>query len=358
MSAYIRRSERLIDLAQKGGIDAVIVSGMPNMRYFSGFTGDSGMLIVSQSGRHLLSDFRYTEQAHSQAPDFEYMEFARGSQYKLCGDILKSLGAKRVGFEEGEVSFAQYLEMRSACGTDLTGVDNEINSIRSIKDEAELDKIKNACKIADSAFEKILSSISPGANEIDIALELEFVMRKQGAQGISFSPIVASGPHGSLPHAIPTNRKIASGDLVTLDFGCIADGYCSDMTRTIAVGKVAQEHVNVYNICLEAQRKAANGVKPGMTGRESDALARSLIEAAGFGERFGHGLGHGVGIQVHEEPRLSPQSDTRLLEGMVFSIEPGIYLNSKMGVRIEDIGVLRADGFESFCSSPKELIVL
>ncbi len=353
----MNRTATLANLA-----DVTIVTSRSNMRYCSGFTGDSGACIVGAGRRVLISDFRYTEQASQQAPDWEYREFERGDEYELMGAIAAEMGAKSVAWEESALTIAKSRAIGAAltetlgAGIAFCDASLPLQRARAVKDEVELDAIRRACAIGDAAFAHLLGVLQPGMTEIEIALVLETKMRQLGATGTSFETIVASGEHGSLPHAVPSQRTVQEGDLITLDFGCVLDGYCSDMTRTVALGELAPEARNVYNKVLEAQKAACAGICAGLTGREADAIARDLLANAGYGSAFGHGLGHGVGIDIHEEPRLSPASETVLTRGMVVTIEPGVYLAGRFGVRIEDCGVLTDSGFESFTHAPKDLI--
>lgn len=344
--------------------DVAVVTSRSNMRYLSGFSGDSGAVIVAPGRQILISDFRYSEQAAQESSGWEYREFERGSEYDLIAAIASELDAYSIAWEESALTLATARAMRTAfekiLGDDIAFCDasETLRQIRAVKDDTELQTLRRACAIGDGAFDHILGVLRPGMTEIDVALTIEMRMRQLGASATSFATIVASGPNGSLPHAVPSNRVIQKGDLVTMDYGCVLDGYCSDMTRTVAVGEVAPELQNVYNTVLEAQKRACDGIRPGMTGKEADAIARTVLTDAGLGQAFGHGLGHGVGIDIHEEPRLSPASQTTLASGMVVTIEPGAYIPGRFGVRIEDCGVLTADGFTRFTHAPKDLIRL
>lgn len=351
---FVKRCKQLLESLQ---VDAVVIQSQPNMYYFSGFTGDSGSLLIGKGFQILLTDFRYTEQATVQAPNYEIIEFARGSHYTLLANAMKEHGCQSVGFEEQTLLYEAVLALRKL-KVEWEPVSDAINALRIIKSEDELECMKRAGAITDKAFLHILTVIHEGISEIDIALELEFFMRKNGAENISFAPIVASGENGSLPHAIPSARKIQNGDMITLDFGCRVSGYCSDMTRTIGFGSLASEQKNVYNVCLEAQLRAIAAAQTMQWAKDLDGVARSYIAEHGFGDCFCHGLGHGVGLDIHELPVVSPIGTQQLQENMVFSIEPGIYLAGQYGVRIEDFGVLTQTGYQSFVQSQKELICL
>lgn len=358
VSLYVQRADTLIKQCLESGIDAAIVTSMPNMRYLSGFTGDSGMLIITKDQRILISDFRYTEQAAKQAPDYTYQEFSRGKEYDLCAEICTRAGVSTGGFEAEDLNVSTFSIIQEKNPISWKAIDDILSKMRSVKSEDELNVMRKAGKMTDQTFEHMLTYIKPGLTEIEIALELEFYIRSLGASAVSFNTIIASGENGSLPHAIPSGRKVQNGDMITMDFGCVVDGYCSDMTRTVALGELAQSAVDVYNICLDAQLNTCAAIKPGMSCSQADAIARGIIEKTGYGDSFGHGLGHGVGIQVHEAPTLSPSSNTILEPGMIITIEPGIYLPGKFGVRIEDFGLVTEDGFESFVVCNKELINL
>lgn len=260
---------------------------------------------------------------------------------------------------EDSMKLSQYLKICEICPEYRFQVKAEaINLTRMVKDEGELELIKKAEQIGDAAFSHIVNMIKPGVSEADIALELEFFMKRQGASGLSFDTIVASGPNSSMPHAQVTSRKIKRGDFVTMDFGCVYKGYCSDMTRTVAVGEPEEEMKQVYRIVLEANCRAMEGIRAGKRCDDIDALARDYIKECGYGEHFGHGLGHGVGLDIHEEPRFSPKCNVVTRQNMVITDEPGIYLPGRFGVRIEDLVVVKEDGYERLSHSEKELMVL
>ena len=357
-SVYQIRCEKLAKSAAAEGMDAVLIKSMANFRYFSGFTGDNGMLLISGTRRMLFTDFRYTEQAQSQCKDFEIVEFTRGNEYAFTAQAIKEQGIQVLGFEDAHVSVAEHARMQKELGTQFRSAGALIIRLRRVKDETEIAATRRAAEISDLAFTHLLSFIKIGMREIDIALELEFFIRTHGAQNISFSPIIGGGPTGALPHGEPSERKVANGDLVVLDFGSRVDGYCSDMTRTVGIGNVASDLKNVYTICLKAQLSALSALKAGIRAADVDAVARSFIEQAGYGKNFGHGLGHGTGLEIHEAPTLSPPSVDVLEANNLVTIEPGIYLPGIAGVRIEDLCIVTQDGFVNLCSSPKDLIIL
>lgn len=242
---------------------------------------------------------------------------------------------------------------------DFSGeLDNMIDALRMVKSESEIEKIKKAQKIAEGAFDDICGFIKPGVTEKEIALRLEHYMLTHGAEGLSFETIAVSGKNTSMPHGVPTDKKIEIGDFVTMDYGALYDGYHSDMTRTVAVGKVSDEQKKVYNTVLEAQKAGLDFIRPGVSGKDADRVSRDIIENAGYGEYFGHSLGHGVGVEIHEKPNLSPSSEFILKKGNVVTVEPGIYVPGKFGVRIEDFAVITENGAENMTHCPKELIIL
>lgn len=352
------RCERFLQ-NEANALDALVIQSQPNMRYFSGFTGDSGGLLICKEKKLLFTDFRYTEQATQEAADFDVIEFSRGQYGALLFAAIQDAGVRSVGFEEETLIYAEAMELLHRMDTvEWIPASQQIMQFRMIKDDEELRNLEKAGELTDMAFSYALDTFHSGMTEREIALHMEFFMRTNGAQAVSFPIIAASGENGSQPHAMPTERKIQQGDMLTLDFGCMVNGYCSDMTRTIGFGTLASEQKNVYNVCLEAQLHATRSAQAGLSGRELDAIARNSIDQYGYGACFGHSLGHGVGLDIHEQPNISAQSETVLKPNMVFSIEPGIYCAGKYGVRIEDFGVLTENGYRPFVHSPKELICL
>lgn len=336
-------------------VDAFVVSSPANRRYLTGFTGSAGTVVVGREEAYLLVDFRYVEQAKAQAQGVSVVHY--DDVHKSLGEILAKLKAKKVAFEAAHATVAAVRKLEEKIpGVTWTPVEDWVEELRAVKDAKELKAIQAAVDLADRAFAYILDRIR-GRTEREIAFDLEFFMRREGAAKLAFDTIVASGPNGALPHASPTDRVVQDGDLVTLDFGAVVDGYCSDMTRTVAVGKADDRQREIYQLVLEAQRAGLAAVRPGRTGKEVDAEARAVIERAGHGEHFGHGLGHGVGLEIHERPPvLSKAGEWVLKEGMVTSVEPGVYIPGWGGVRIEDLVVVTAEGCRVLTRSPKELI--
>lgn len=344
----------LRDLIRQQGLDGVLVSKPENRRYFSGFTGSSGHLLITLEEARLITDFRYIEQAAGQAPNFTIVR--HGSDlYPTLKTEIDGTGLKKVGFEG---DFLTWDAQQRLTGVAPETVSVHLDDLRMAKDDTEIALIRKAVQLADDAFTHVLPFIKPGVSEADIALELEFHMRKNGAEKLAFDIIVASGKRSALPHGRASAKRIEAGDLVTMDFGAVYQGYHSDITRTVCVGRATARQREVYDLVLAAQLAGVAAVAPGKTGREVDAVARDIISAAGYGDYFGHGLGHGVGLAIHEQPRLAPGSETLLAPGMAVTVEPGIYLPDWGGVRIEDTVVVSAAGAEILTASSKEFIEL
>jgi len=338
---------------EAAGLEAMLVSSDVNRRYLSGFTGTAGALLFTPRGQYLLTDFRYMTQAPAQAPDYTVVEHAP-DMMDTVGALLAEAGVKKLGFEERHVSYADWSAWSKALSpVELVPVDGMAERLRVKKDADEIAVIQEAAKLADAAYAHILHFVRPGVTELDLAAELESFMRKNGATGPSFDTIVASGERSAMPHGVASGRKLQPGEFVTFDFGAYFQGYCSDLTRTIVVGEPTDRHREIYAIVLEAQEHALANIKPGMTGREADALTRETITRYGYGEFFGHGTGHGIGLEIHEAPRLSQRSDAVLVPGMVVTVEPGIYIPGFGGVRIEDDVVVTDTGIRVLTSSPK-----
>ena len=351
------RIERVRAQFAEAGIEALFVTSAANRRYLSGFTGSAGTLFIPPGEALLLTDFRYIEQAAAQAPDYEIVRY--DDPYKTFSERLAPFAGKRVGFEAEHVTVAQMEKVRAATAVEWVPTRLLVEKVRAIKDAEELELLETAVAIADRCFDYILAHLKPGVTEREIAWKMEVFMREQGAEALAFPSIVASGPNGALPHARPSDRALAAGEFVTLDFGCVWKGYCSDMTRTVFLGEPTDKDRELYDLVLTAQLAGVEAVRPGRSGKEVDAASRDIIAKAGYGDAFGHGLGHGVGLDVHEEiPRLSTRSDTVLAPGMVTSVEPGVYLPGWGGIRIEDLVVVTEDGCRILTKSPKQLVCL
>ncbi|QYR20019.1 Xaa-Pro peptidase family protein [Paenibacillus sp. sptzw28] len=339
-------------------LDALLVTSPVNRRYLSGFTGTAGALLITLSNNWLITDFRYMTQAPLEAADFTVVEHGL-KLMETVKELALSAGIVRLAFEQEHVVFSDYSVWKALLGgIQLVPESGIVEELRLIKDEAELAVMRNAAVLADITYNHILSFIKPGVSERDVALEMEMFMRRNGASSTSFETIVASGERSALPHGVASDRIIGRDEFVKLDFGAYYEGYCSDITRTVVVGTPTDKHREIYEIVLEAQLTALAGIKPGMTGREADALARDVIARHGYGECFGHGTGHGLGMEIHESPRLSKTGEIVLKPGMTVTVEPGIYIPGFGGVRIEDDIVITEDGNTLLTSSPKELRVL
>lgn len=352
------RLEKLRNSIAAAEIDGLMVTRPENRRYISGFTGSSGALVITADKAVLITDFRYVEQAKIQAPEFEVV--MHGTPFvATLKEVLASCGVRRLGFESDHLTFAQHRSYSEALeGIELVPAEGLVEKIRIIKDAGEIEALAKAAELGDAALEEVLRMVRPGVTERELALELEFFMRRHGADKVGFDFIVASGERSALPHGVASDKEIKLGDLITFDFGCYYEGYTSDMTRTVVLGKADAKQREIYELVLRAQLAALEAIKPGASGVEVDKVARDIISAAGHGEHFGHGLGHGVGLMVHEGPRLSPSSADVLEPGMVVTDEPGVYIPGWGGVRIEDLVVVTEEGSRVLTKFPKELIEL
>ncbi|HEY5974938.1 MAG TPA: Xaa-Pro peptidase family protein [Geobacteraceae bacterium] len=339
------------------GLDALLFHGLANIRYLAGFTGSDGALLVGHEGCWFLTDSRYTVQATAEAPHCQVREY-RGKVEGVAA-LVGEQGWRRVGFDAEQTTVALCNQLSEALsGVELVPVGSELDHLRLVKDAAELELLDCCATIASDAFLTILPQIKAGAVERDLALELELAMRRAGAEEKSFDFIVASGVRGALPHGKASDKRLAAGELVTFDFGACYQGYHSDETVTVAIGPVDSRQREVYGIVKESHDRALAAVRPGVTARELDDIARGFIDEHGFGQYFGHGLGHGVGLEVHEKPVVSFRGDQVLGEGMVFTIEPGIYIPDWGGVRIEDTVVVTATGYRLLTKVCKELLTV
>ena len=348
----------LLNKLEQEGLDSILITSQVNYRYLSGFTGTNATLLIHAAGCVLITDFRYTLQAQGQTMgQFEIVEAARGQTVMELIRQLQRFGCKKTGFEDQSVTYAAYQEL-AQLPTELVPASKLVSDLRMVKDSFELCAIRFAQQASDAAFGQLLELIHPGMTEVDVATELEYLLKKNGAECCSFDIIVGSGENGALCHAVPGSRTLAYGDMVVLDFGSKVGGYCSDMTRTIAIGEPDRKLQQIYEVVLDAQLRTLDALHPGITGQELDAVARDFIAEAGFGDRFGHGLGHGFGLEIHEAPTANSLSKDVLLPGMTITVEPGIYLEGLGGVRIEDCCVITKDGYENFVSAPKQLIII
>jgi len=350
------RQNRLRQKMSEQKMEACLIMSVPNVYYLSGFTGTNATLYITQDQSFLLTDFRYVTQAKQQTKGFEIIQ-VDGEIIDKVATLSAETGT--VGIEEQHVSLADFRKIQAGMPEcEMRDASGLLQELRQIKDEAEIEILRQAIDITDQAFSLILPKIQPGVTEQEIDLELEMSLRKMGASGRSFDYIVASGERSALPHGTASAKKLADGEFVTLDFGAKYKRYCSDFTRTVFIGKPSAKHREVYETVLEAQLAAIDGLKPGMMGKEVDAIAREVIRKAGYGDYFGHGLGHALGLDIHEAPRLNTKEDKVLEPGMVLTIEPGIYLPGWGGVRIEDVVIVTNFGVEVLTQTPKQCIII
>ena len=338
--------------------DVLIITSHQNRRYLTGFTGSAGTVVITPTQALLLVDFRYTQQATNQSKEFDVREIDRSRLYETIQEILDTESIQTVGFEQQHVTYEVYQLMSSKLTATLKPLSNIVENLRMIKTPEEIELIKKAAWISDEAFKYILTFIKPGVSEIDIANELEFHMRKNGATGAAFDIIIASGHRSALPHGVASDKIIEEGDMLTLDFGAYYQGYRSDMTRTIAVGEPPEKLMEIYQIVYDSLQIALSSMKAGITGKEADSFSRDFIKAKGYGQNYGHGSGHGIGLDIHENIFMSTVCEDILEENMVLTVEPGIYIPDFGGVRIEDDVIVTKNGVEVITYSPKELIIL
>lgn len=354
-------SERLerFRLALTGAAcDAYVSFNPPANEYLSGFRGSTSAVVVTQREAILLCDFRYTEQAREQVRTMEVREVSGGIESR-AGELLKALGVKKPAFDPGVFTVWQRDTAEEAYGAALSPEVGLLTRLRMVKDADEIAKVHAASNLAEGVLFDLLNELGEGITEREVAARFEFEFKMAGASGPSFSPIVLFGSRSSLPHGVPTGRTLQRGDIVLLDFGCVRESYCSDLTRTYAYGTIPGAWFEeIYSVTLQAQLAGLAAIRAGASCRDVDAAARDIIRAAGYADYFGHGLGHGVGLEIHEAPRLNMQSDAVLEAGMVVTCEPGIYLPGKGGVRIEDLVVVTEDGCDVLTRAPKELKVL
>lgn len=351
-----KRSTKVIESFKKYGIDALLITKEADIHYITGIPGEDCIVLISANKSYIITDFRYLEAVSVLKPDFEVVITKQGYEWI---DFINEMKLDKIGVQDEHLTLSGYNDLCSVfMRENIIPATGLIESIRLIKDEVEIELIKKAETIGDLAFNHILGFLGAGISEKRVALEIEHAMKLNGADGFSFSTICVSGVNSSRPHGIPSDKILQKGDFLTMDFGCIYNGYCSDMTRTVAIGHATDEMIHVYNTVLEAQLHACENLKAGMHVKEGDYLARKIIEDAGFGEYFGHGLGHGVGLEIHEDPFLSFRGQHVLEENMTVTIEPGIYIPGKFGVRIEDLAIVTKNGINNMTQSAKELIII
>ena len=353
------RQKKLIAGLCASQLDGALLTSGVGIRYYTGFTSDECFVLLTQSGCVLITDFRYAIQAREQLNGCAEVIEVNGhaKQLEALREQFERFACKRCGYEEQALTMSAFGEL-SALPVAWTAFGEKINEPRKMKSSDEIASLKKAQSIADRAYLQLLGEIAPGMTEREVAAKLNYICAMLGSEGPSFDTIVGSGPNGAMCHAIPGERRLQAGDLVVVDFGCIVDGYHSDMTRTFGVGKVDDELAAIYNITLEAQNLCLAALHAGLTGDAFDAIARDYITASGYGDHFGHGLGHGFGLEIHESPRAGRGSADVLAAGMTVTIEPGIYLEGKGGVRIEDCVVITETGCLNLVSSAKDLLFI
>ena len=340
-------------------VDGLLLTSRYSRYYGAEYDIAEGVAIVTKSGCRYFTDSRYIEPAENNIRDFQVLLIDRAnSYYKRINDAIAEFGVCNLGYEEAYLTVEELMGYEKNLKAKLTPMNQKIYRLRGVKEEWELALMRKAQEITDAAFSEVLTKYRPGMTEKDLQAELIYCQLKNGADGLAFDPIVISGPNTSVPHGVAGDRVIQPGDFITMDFGAAYKGYCSDMTRTVAVGYVTEEMEAVYNTVLRAQEAALAATKPGIPGKEIDAVARKVIANAGYGEYFGHGYGHGLGLEIHEAPNCGPASQELMVPGNVSSAEPGIYLPGKFGVRIEDVVIFTENGCENITSSPKNLIIL
>ncbi len=339
-------------------IDAFISSFQPTTQYLCGYHGSNGFLVVTKSTTIFLTDFRYNEIIQTEVTA-DVKIIAQGSLSKAASEKKVFSSVKHIAFEKDHLTVSELEHLnKNLRGKKLIPVSGIVENLRAVKDDDEITILKRAFDISDRVFQTIIGSIKPGMTELEISAEISYLNKKYGAQNDSFDVIVASGVRGSLPHGTATSKKVGNNEFVTIDFGCVVDGYHSDMTRTICVGKPTAEMKKVYRIVQDAQQKACDYVRSGISAKKIDAISRKHIQSRGYGKYFGHSLGHGVGLEIHELPRIAPKSNDTLSAGHVITIEPGIYIPKQFGIRIEDTVIVRERGCEVLTGSPKELIMI
>lgn len=357
----MKRVEKLTERLQEEKLDGILLISDSNIRYITGFTGSESYVIVSIAGRGFITDSRYTEQAEAECEDFEIIRWRSPAPglVETIQSTCEKYGITRLGFEKNKVAYELYEKLSGNLkGIELVPTLGLVEGIRYVKDKDEAECIRKAASIADEAFSEILEYIKVGVTEKDVERELQYLIKKKGADDIGFPTIVAAGKRSSLPHAIPSDKVIEKGDFVTMDFGAMYKGYRSDMTRTIVVGEADARQREIYGIVKAAQEKAESVMKAGVVGKVPDDNGRGYIKDAGYGDNFGHGLGHGVGLDIHEEPFMSPTCSRVLEEGCIITVEPGVYIPDWGGVRIEDTVLVGKDGVEILTKSTKELVVV
>ena len=354
----MKNLEKFLSLLD-GEVDGLLLTSRYSRHYGAEFDIAEGMAIVTKKGCRYFTDSRYIESAQANIKGFEVLDVNSGRNYAKClNEAIADFGVTALGYEENYLTVAEFMGLEKNLNAKLVPFNAKINGFRDVKEDWELDLLRKAQKIADKALKDTLPRIHAGMTELEAQAELIYEMYKNGAQGLSFDPIVVSGPNTSMPHGVAGERVIQEGDFITMDYGAVVGGYHSDMTRTVAVGSVSEEQKKIYNTVLEAQLAAMEKMAPGVSCADADKAARDVITDAGYGEFFGHVTGHGVGVEIHDHPRVSPRSKEILAHGHLVTAEPGIYLPGLFGVRIVDMVLITEDGSRGLTHAPKELIIL
>ncbi len=358
----MNRAQKLIEKMDGIGVDLVLIynvesSSKPSTYYLSGFTGSFSCLVIGKDKQYIVTDSRYFEQAKSQT-NFELVEFRGNDFVGTIASVVDQFKPNRIGVEFQRISHSTFLKFSEKIKAEFVPIDFVLNELRTVKDDEEISSIRKAIEISEMALEKTLEIVKENVREQDIAAELEYNMKKLGADGIAFESIVITGPRTSLPHGRPTTRRLGKNEPILFDFGAQVDGYCADITRTFFYGKPDEEFLKVYQTVYEAQTLALEKGSALMSGKQLDAVARDRINQSGYGQFFGHGLGHGLGLEVHEEPRVNSSNEKLLIENSVVTIEPGIYLEGRFGIRIEEDVVVRRDRLERLTKFQRELIII
>lgn len=335
--------------------NGMLITNLNNIRYLCGYSGSCGTLLITKKNAVFFTDFRYQEQSAREIGDAAEIVIFKNNQIEMMQKYLKKLRVKALGVEKS-LNLRQFLLFSEEFKMDLYPTEGLVERLRQIKDADELKSLKTAFSIADASFAELMKIIRPGMTENEVAAHLEFFMKMKGSDAPSFSTIIASGPNSACPHHHPCDRKLKKNEMVKIDFGAVCDGYHSDMTRTIFLGKATAKFKKVYATVLEAQTKAIKAIKVGAVCRDVDAVARKIITDAGYGENFGHGLGHSLGLDIHEAPSLSPKCEDEISAGMAFTVEPGIYLPEWGGIRIEDVFVVKEKGLQQLTNTPNSLL--
>lgn len=338
------------------GVGAMLVTCPENIRYMTGFTGSESLLLLEKTKSTLIVDSRYTDQALSECVEVKIVE--SNDKIREVSKIAKKLVVKRIGFEPQQLTVFQYRKLKHSIDAGWKSMPEGIEKFRQKKDSGELETLRKSARISSRAFLGILGEIKAGIEEVEVSLLLEFQIKKDGAEATPFPLIVASGKRGALPHGLASKKKIKNGEFITVDFGAVYKGYCSDETCTAIVGKPTKRQERVYRVVKDAHDRAIGRIRPGIKAKDIDSAAREVIEKAGLGKYFKHGTGHGVGLTIHEEPRIAPRQEVVLEEGMVFTVEPGVYIPGWGGVRIEDMVAVTGDGCEVMSEVPKGLMLL